>query len=132
MECVTTTSRAYSYAFQPIVDIRVPEIYSYEALIRGPHGESAGHVLAKVEGADLYDLDRESRVFAVDLAGRLALPCHLNVNVLPRGLGASEAEIRALVDAAGRWSVPPDRLILEVTEREAIDDHGHFVRVIDE
>jgi EAL domain-containing protein (putative c-di-GMP-specific phosphodiesterase class I) len=33
---------AFSYAFQPIVDTLAREIFSYEALIRGPANEAAG------------------------------------------------------------------------------------------
>ncbi len=122
----------YSYAFQPIVDAAAAEIFSYEALIRGPCGESAGHVLAQVHSQDLHNLDRESRVAAVRIAGRLGIACHLNLNMLPRSVRAGEAELQRLITSAELWRVPLDRLILEVTEGEAIDDRAHFAAVMDE
>lgn len=38
---------AFSYAFQPIVDVVAREVYSYEALIRGRANEPAFHVQQK-------------------------------------------------------------------------------------
>lgn len=121
----------YSYAFQPIVDAAAGEVFSYEALIRGSRGEPAAHVFAQVGTEDLHQFDRESRVVAIGLAGRLGIACHLNLNMLPRSVRSSEAELRSLVEMAERWRVPPDRLIVEVTEREAIEDHTLFAEVID-
>lgn len=122
----------YSYAFQPIVDVAAGEIFSYEALIRGSCGEPAGHVFAQVRADDLHRLDRESRLAALGLAGRLGIACNLNLNMLPRSVGAAEAELRSLVQSAERWCVPLERLILEVTEGEAIDDRAHLAGVMDE
>ncbi|MBV9880522.1 MAG: hypothetical protein JO180_08495, partial [Gemmatirosa sp.] len=44
----------YSYAFQPIVDTDARALFSYEALVRGPGGESAKHVLDRVPPAALH------------------------------------------------------------------------------
>lgn len=121
----------YSYAFQPIVDTVAGAVYSHEALIRGERGESAARVFADVNPEQLAPFDRQSRAFAVGVAGRLGITCHLNLNAIPSSLPASESGLRSLVDAAERSNVPVDRLILEVTEREAIDDHAQFVEVMD-
>jgi EAL domain-containing protein (putative c-di-GMP-specific phosphodiesterase class I) len=124
----------FTHAFQPIVDTIASEIFSYEALIRGPAGESAQHVFTQV-GADslhsLHRLDRESRVAAVALAGGLRIACHLNINMLPRSVLSPDVELRNLLEVAERSHVSPDRLIVEVTEGEMIDDHAHFADVID-
>lgn len=122
----------YSYAFQPIVDAAAGEVFSYEALIRGPCGEPAGHVFAQVGAEDLHRLDRESRVAALGMAGRLGIACHLNLNMLPRSVHAAEAELRSLADSAERWCVPLERVIMEVTEGEAIDDRARFAEIMDE
>ena len=122
----------YSYAFQPIVDANVREIFSFEALIRGPNGESAGAVMSLVSGASLGRLDRDGRVAAVMLAGELGLSCNLNLNVLPQNVRASDADLDSLLCASQRWDIAPDRLILEVTEGEAIDDIARFATAIDE
>lgn len=38
----------FQMAFQPIVNPQTREIFAYEALVRGPNGEGAGHVLGQV------------------------------------------------------------------------------------
>ena len=123
---------AYSYAVQPIVDVSNRAIFSYEALIRGSSGESAIEVFARVAHDRLTAFDRESRVVALETAGRLGLKCHLNLNALPSSINGDAAELTSLLAVADRWRVPTSRLILEVTENEAIVDHSHFTRAVAE
>lgn len=123
---------AYSYAFQPIVDTAAREVVSYEALIRGPRGESALDVFSRVAREDLHRLDRESRVVAVGLAGQLGIECHLNLNVLPRDVEHSTSDFPAMLAMAAQWGIATSRLTLELTEGEVIDDLVHFADVIGE
>ncbi len=37
--------RAFTFAFQPIVDVASRRVFSYEALIRGTHNEPASYLL---------------------------------------------------------------------------------------
>src|SRR3954468_5718747 len=106
--------RKYSYAFQPIVDISTRAIFSYEALIRGSSGESAIEVFARVANDRLTAFDRESRIIALDTAGRLGLKCHLNLNALPSSIDGDQTDLATLLAVAERWHVPTSRLILEV------------------
>ncbi|MEO7086332.1 MAG: EAL domain-containing protein [Gemmatimonadaceae bacterium] len=122
----------FTYAFQPIVDATKREIISYEALVRGPNGESAGAVLALVTGGALERLDRAGRLVAVSLAGELGLSCSLNLNVLPQNVRSSDTDLDALLRVAGECGIGPERLVLEVTEGEAIGDAAAFARAIDE
>ena len=39
----------FSFAYQPIVDTHSREVISFEALVRGPHGEPSSEVFARVE-----------------------------------------------------------------------------------
>jgi EAL domain-containing protein (putative c-di-GMP-specific phosphodiesterase class I) len=119
---------AYSYAFQPIVDVVEREVFSYEALIRGSAGEPAFQVLPLVPESLRHLFDEDSRVAAIELAARLGLRCHLNLNLLPKGLYASDASITRTLQAAERHGIPIDRVILEVTEGEVIDDYAHLGR----
>eukprot|EP01035_Chromulina_nebulosa_P044886 gene44886-60807_t len=61
---------AFSMAFQPIVDIGTGHPYAYEALVRGPSGESAASVLAQVSAANRYAFDQQCRVKAIEAAAR--------------------------------------------------------------
>ena len=119
---------SYSYAYQPIVDIVEHRIFSYEALIRGQANEPAFRVLERVPPALKYQFDEDSRVAAIELAVRLGVDCHLNLNLLPQGLSASDTSIMSTMDAAQRHALPIERLILEVTEGEVIADYAQLGR----
>jgi len=123
---------AFSYAFQPIVDVVAREIFSYEALIRGQRNEPAFRVLEGVPARAKYQFDADSRAAAIALAVRLGLDCHLNLNFLPQGLYASNASVTSTLAAAARHELPIDRVILEVTEGEVIADYAHLAQQLNE
>ena len=122
----------FSYAFQPIVDVVGGVVFSYEALIRGPAGEPAFRVLGGVPEALRHRFDEDSRVAAIALAARLGLTTHLNLNLLPQGLDAGDAPVTRTLEAAERHGLPIDRVILEVTEGEVIDDYARLGRRLNE
>jgi len=45
-------------------------------------------------------------------------------------LQSTDAPIRSTIDAATRCGLPIERIVLEVTEGEIIDDQAHFARVV--
>ena len=123
---------AFSYAFQPIVDVVAREVFSYEALIRGQSNEPAFRVLERVPADAKYQFDEDSRVAAIAVAVRLGLDCHLNLNLLPQGLYISETAITSMLEAAARHALPIDRVILEVTEGEVIADYANLGQQLNE
>jgi len=123
---------AFSYAFQPIVDVVAREVFSYEALIRGRANEPAFRVLERVPTRAKYQFDEDSRVAAIALAVQLGLNCHLNLNFLPQGLYASDTSVTSTLAAAARHALPLDRVILEVTEGEVIADYAHLGQQLNE
>jgi EAL domain-containing protein (putative c-di-GMP-specific phosphodiesterase class I) len=122
----------FSYAFQPIVDTVAQEVFSHEALIRGPANEPAFWVLERVPAHLKHKFDQDSRAEALALAARLGLHCHLNLNFLPKSLEASADSIASTLKAAAENGVPIERIILEMTEGESIDDHVHFSAKLNE
>ncbi|MDP1869862.1 MAG: EAL domain-containing protein, partial [Bradyrhizobium sp.] len=44
----------FKMAFQPIVDVAAGRVWGYEALVRGPAGESAASILGQVSDELLY------------------------------------------------------------------------------
>lgn len=123
---------AFSYAFQPIVDVVSREVFSFEALIRGRANEPALQVLERVPAHARYQFDEDSRAVAIGLAAGLGLHCHLNLNFLPQGVYASDAWLASTLAAAVRHALPVDRLILEVTEGEVIADYAQLGRQLNE
>jgi EAL domain-containing protein (putative c-di-GMP-specific phosphodiesterase class I) len=120
----------FSYAYQPIVDVLTHEVFSHEALIRGPNNEPAFRVLGSVDEASKYRFDQVSRIEAIRLAATLGLSTHLNLNILPGSLFSADVSIDATLEAAAQSALPMERLILEVTESEAIADHAKFAGLL--
>ncbi|MCC9598899.1 MULTISPECIES: EAL domain-containing protein [Rubrivivax] len=120
----------FSYAFQPIIDAVERRVVSYEALVRGPGGEPAAEVLGRVPEAQLAAFDRLSRAHALALAAQLGLPCLLNLNLLPHGLLADGDAIDATLRAARDAGLPPERLVFEITESDAIADRAAFAALV--
>jgi len=120
----------FSFAFQPIVDVNAREVFSYEALIRGPANEPAVQVLEQVAGDQFNLLDEKARVDAIALATRLGIACHLNLNFRAQSIHSSEAPILTTLQAASRNHLPVERIVLEVTEEEVIVDQAGFAELI--
>lgn len=115
----------FSMAFQPIVDLRRRQIYAYEALVRGPAGESAFSVLSQVTPANRYAFDQSCRVKAIELASDLGIVdtgARLSINFIPGAMYRPENCVRATLAAAKRCGIRNDRIILELTENEQIVD----------
>ncbi|MEZ5741681.1 MAG: EAL domain-containing protein [Burkholderiaceae bacterium] len=127
-----TDAPAYSYAFQPIVDIGLGQVVSYEALVRGQCGEAAFHVLQAVAPADRHLFDQQSRSRAIGIAAALGIDCDLNLNCLPQSLVASPTALASTVMAARKAGIALTRLVLEVTETELISDVGGFAKRLDQ
>ena len=119
-----------SFAFQPIVDIAKANVFAYEALIRGAHGESAGDVLGQFKGAAMHALDRDARVLAINLAASPGLTAGLSLNLLPHSLNTLPDTVDSILDAALAAGIAPQSLIIEVTEGEIIHDPVAFAAQI--
>lgn len=120
----------FTMAFQPILDVSTGKLYAYEALVRGPNGESAASVLGKVNDGNRYRFDQACRVKAIELAAGLGLvdipDCKLSINFLPNAVYRAETCIRATLEAAEASSFPLERLMFEVTEGEQVEDPEHL------
>jgi EAL domain-containing protein (putative c-di-GMP-specific phosphodiesterase class I) len=122
-------------AFQPIVDVATGSIYAYEALVRGPSGESAGSILERVTDSNRYSFDQNCRVRAIELASRLGLAAtgaRLSINFMPGAVYSPAACIRLTLETARRYRFPLDQLIFEITEVEQVRDHAHLRAIVDE
>ena len=123
---------AFTMAFQPIVDCARNRIWGYEALVRGPAGESAASILAKVTDETRYKFDQSCRVRAIELAGRF-LPdddTKLSINFMPNAVYEPTACIQASLQAARRVGVRQERLMFEFTEDERFVDTKHIESIL--
>ena len=120
-------------AFQPIMDIEASKPFAYEALVRGPNGESAWSVLSQVTEANRYAFDQQCRVKAIETAARagiLATGARLSINFLPNAVYSPAACIQLTLATARAIDFPTDRLIFEFTENEEMVDPAHVANII--
>ncbi|CAD5268214.1 MULTISPECIES: EAL domain-containing protein [Halomonadaceae] len=120
----------FTMAFQPIVDLSLAQIVTYEALVRGPCGESAWSVISQVTDELLYRFDQACRVKAIEMASALDMQTDLSINFLPNAVYEPEACIQATLAVSKRVGWPTHRLIFEITETERVRDRQHLCNII--
>lgn len=119
-------------AFQPIVNVRSPGIFAYEALVRGAEGQGAGTVLAQVSASNRYAFDQTCRIKAIELASDLKLAATgalLSINFLPNAVYEPRACIRLTLGAALRTGFPVQQIMFEFTEVERMDTQ-HVLHIL--
>jgi blue light- and temperature-responsive anti-repressor len=122
---------ACTFAFQPIVDANRREVVAYEALVRGPLGESAGAIINEIAPVDLPRFDEYCRSSAMRLAARLGMGCDLNLNLVPQGFHADRDCLASTLDAAIEFNFFPERLVVEVTEGEVLGNQDRFTDLME-
>jgi EAL domain-containing protein (putative c-di-GMP-specific phosphodiesterase class I) len=112
--------------YQPIVDVATGGCVAYEGLIRPVRGSgfaSPGELFgaAEVTGR-VTELDRAC--LEAVLAGAAEIPdaVSLSLNISPRTFEAPEFSAAAFLKIIDRHGLEPGRVILELTERESIED----------
>ena len=122
----------FRMAFQPIVDVAEHRIWGYEALVRGPNGESAQSVLSQLTDDQLYRFDQAARVMAIETAGRLFddPQARLSINFMPNAVYEPRACIQQSLAAARRANFPATNLMFEFTENERMSDPGHVDNIV--
>ena len=119
----------FTMAFQPIVDIHAGSPFAYEALVRGPEGQSSYSVLSQVTPENRYSFDQNCRVAAITLAARLGLAetgAFLSINFMPGAVYSPVACIQLTLKTARATGFPVSQLIFEITENEEVVDHPHL------
>jgi len=123
---------AFSYAYQPIVDVASRCIYGHEALVRGPAGEPAFTVLSRLTDGNRYRFDQACRVKAIKGAAQLDLRSRLSINFLPNAIYQPEVCIRTTLAAARTHGFAIENIIFEATEGEAVNDGKRLAEILRE
>lgn len=120
-------------AFQPIFDMQTETPFAFEALVRGPNGEGAASVLARVTKENRYAFDQQCRTAAISqavAAGLLDTGAVLSINFLPNAVYSPVACIQATLKAARSSGLPTERIMFEFTENEQMMDTAHVESII--
>ena len=120
----TIADQAFQPVFQPVVDLKTREVVGFEALTR--FDDDTPPELRFKEAADMgLAVPLEHTTFRAALGAAAQLPPGLFVSV-----NASPALIlaRDTITRAARDDARP--LVLELTEREPVDDYGALMRVL--
>lgn len=123
----------FKMAFQPIVDLSAHRVWGYEALVRGPNGESAFSILEQVGDDIRYQFDQASRVMAIETAGALfaGADLRLSINFMPNAVYEPTACIQKSLAAAKRANFPHRNLMFEFTENEKMVSPDHVQKIVD-
>jgi len=120
--------------FQPIVNMQDQSIVGYEALTRGPKGTEfeSPYMLFEIatESDLLFELDRLCRRKALINASKLEAPYKLFVNTLPMTIRDPEFQGQPMVDFLKGLNLAPSRIVLEITERLAIENYSLFLEAM--
>ena len=114
-----------SFAFQPYVDTALRQVIGHEALLRGPDGETARHMLAQVPDDEIHTYDLDCRNEAIRSGCRLGLDRGaqmLHVNLRPAALGTHGRWLLSTLAVAATAGFPTGKLVLEITEAEQFGD----------
>lgn len=120
----------FSFAFQPIVDARTRDIVSFEALVRGPHGEPSASVFAQVPQGCFTRFDEMCRSKAIFLASRLKIPRRLNINMSAHSIYQVDMSIMTTFQASIQSGIPVENIIFEVLEMESLTDRRNLLQYL--
>ncbi|BCN92356.1 diguanylate phosphodiesterase [Thiomicrorhabdus immobilis] len=127
--CGSTLPFDFTFAFQPIVNLRRQQIFGYEALVRGVNGESAASILSQVDDDNRYAFDQACRVKAIQLASELKLDKMLSINFLPNAVYQPEHCIQSTLRAAKECNFPVENIMFEITESEEVLEARHLTKI---
>jgi diguanylate cyclase (GGDEF)-like protein len=128
----TVTNKLIRPVFQPIVDLRNGKVIGYEGLVR-PLPESG----FPDPNAMFIAAERAGRTGELDYAcieavalGAADLPreAMITINVSPRTLELPDFSPPLLVRTLHRAGLEPDRVVIEITERESIEEMERLKR----
>lgn len=129
------TVGALRAVFQPIYDLRTGRPRGYEALIRPQPGSGfadPGELFAAAEAVGrTVELDLACVTTSIGAFAGHGLPGSLTLNLSPRTLESDQFSVQTLVGLLGRHGVDPRRVVLELTEREAVDDMERLLRAVE-
>ena len=121
--------------FQPIYDLTTGAPRGFEGLVRPLPDSGFADPGTMFEAAEAtgrtVELDIACMNMVMETAARLRLPGTLAVNLSPRTLEMDDFSIHALLRMIDRHGLDPRHVVLELTEREAVEDIARLRRAVE-
>jgi len=121
--------------FQPIFDLRTGRPRGFEGLVRPMPGSGFADPLELFSAAEAagrtVELDLASLTTSITSFARLRLPGSLTLNISPRTLESDQFSVHGVVQLLQRHGVEPGRVVLELTEREAVEEMEQLIRAVE-
>jgi diguanylate cyclase (GGDEF)-like protein len=119
-------NRSLTPLYQPIFSLSTGEVIGHEALVRpapdsGFHDAESLFTAAEATGRTA-ELDAACLEVVAAAAGTISPGHYLAVNLSPRTLEAEEFSVARLAATFTRNGISPSSLVVELTEREAVED----------
>jgi EAL domain-containing protein (putative c-di-GMP-specific phosphodiesterase class I) len=118
--------RALTPVFQPIYNVETGRPVGFEGLVRPTDDagfRDASTLFTSAEKAErTVELDMLAIAIIAEGIARDLGDAYLSVNVSPRTLETDQFRVTDLVALVGEHGLEPKRMVLELTEREAIED----------
>ena len=123
--------------YHPIVSLKSRKTYAFEALVRGPCSSSLHRPLNLFKVAEdhncLFEADSLARVSSIkyfakqlEKAGDSLLFLNISVNSVMSSLHQKGVTLNALK----AYGVPPERVVIEITELQPVEDFNEFSQAI--
>jgi len=123
---LVATNRLLKPVYQPIHCLRTGRVLGYEGLVRPRPDAGFATASALFIAAEATDRTVELDLASLDtvLAGARSLDpdLYLSVNLSPRSLESDSFKPHEVLALARRRDIDPSRIVLELTEREAVED----------
>jgi len=121
--------------FQPIYDLTTGVPRGFEGLVRPLPDSGFSDPASLFEAAEVTgrtaELDIACLNTVMETASRLRLPGTLAINLSPRTLEMDDFSVHALLRLIARHGLDPRHIVLELTEREAVEDLGRLRQAVD-
>jgi len=132
----TIINKRLRVQFQPIVSLTNGSVFGYEALIRAPQGgalQRSRELFQVAERARLISwFDMACQEICFEQASRNGVRDYLFVNMDAEGLASLHQAECSLAERAAEYNISPSRIVLELTERQAVDDFPRLMHHIEE
>lgn len=129
-------SRQIEMRYEAVVELTTREVMGYEALARGPQNTelyNPEQLFGMAERMDLtFELDCLCRSAALEQSGCIPPNRTLFLNCLPTAIGDPNLRDQGLRRTLDKYGLEPSQLVIEISERESIDNFAIFRELRDE